>query len=445
MKKISSIIVFICSIVQVFGQVDFDRTEAFLFERKNRLTTYFDSTDLSKRTVRTKNKLFSLEKETAYTGYFSAYGSGYINSSALTNSFFKSYLYTKSYIGDDLKQQQVDRLKKSNTVGADIKVGVYGQYKFNNIRIEAGLTYRDFSSSQFSSDAFKLIFYGNSMYAGQTASLDPMSVYHVNYQTLYMGLKKTVGKKQNIQLGARVGVVRGGRLQKIHSKNASLYTDSYGSYLTLNGKFDIAYTDDSTYATVPSMNGGGLTSDYFFSIKADRSEIAVELLDVGFVRWNDVTTYHGDGSYTYTGISVDNIIGGNGFVLDPVNLATVFENMGLSKTVKDVTYMLPAILHVSYYRHVSPKVSLTGGVRQQFVQGYLPRVYGKLAYYLKKDFVFVPTIAYGGFGRADIELGIAKTFSDHLLVSTNVMWFEYFAAPDKTSGHGMTLAFSYYF
>ena len=445
MRKISSIVIFICSIASVFGQVDFDRPEAYLFERKNRLLKEVDSTNSDQQTVSTKNKTFGVEKEATYKTYFSIYGSGYINSNALTNSFLKSYLYTKSYISDDLKQQQVNRLKKSNCIGADIKIGIYGQHTVNKLRVEAGLSYRDFYSSQFSSDAFKLIFYGNSMYAGQTASLNPMNVNNVNYQTLYLGIKKTVGKKQNIQLGARLGFVRGGRLQKVRSKNLSLYTDTYGGYLTLNGKFDVAYTDDSTYAAVPSMNGAGLTSDYFFSIKGNRSEFAVELLDVGFVRWNNVTTYSGNGSYTYNGIEIDNIIGSNGIVLDPVNLSSFLENMGLHKTIKDVTYMLPSTLHVSYYRHLTPKISVTGGIRQLFVRGYMPRVYGKLTYYVNKKFVLIPMLAYGGFGRADVELGIAKSFSDHLLISTNLFWFEYFAAPSKTSGHGMSLAFSYYF
>jgi len=445
MRKISSIVVFLCSIVNVFGQIDFDRPEAFLFERKNRLSKVIDSTDLDQQTVSTKNKTFSLQKEIEYKAYFSAFGSGYINSNAITNSFVRSYVYTKSYIDDDLKQQQVDRLKKSNVVGVDIKTGIYGQYRYNKLRIEAGLSYRNFSSSQFSSDVFKLIFYGNSMYAGQTASLNPLNVNNVNYQTLYMGIKKTVGKKQKIILGARLGFVRGGGFQKVHSKNLSLYTDTYGSYLTLNGKFDVAYTDNSTYSAVPPMNGGGLTSDYFFSIKGKGSEFAVELLDLGFIRWNNVTTYSGDGSYRYDGIEIANIISGNGIVLDPVNLSTFLESMGIAKKVKDVTYMLPSTLHISYYRHLTPKISVTGGVRQQFVYGYMPRVYGKLAYYITKDFVLIPTLAYGGFGRADVELGIAKSFSNHVLISANLMWFEYLVAPSKTSGQGMSVAFSYYF
>lgn len=446
MRKLSSVIVIIaCSIVNVFAQVDFDRPEAFLFERKNRLVKVSDTLSTDLELIKTKHKTFGVEKEDSYKGYFSVTGSGYINSTGLTNSFLKSYLYTKSFIDDDLKQQQVDRFKKSNAFGADIKVGIYGQYLIKNIRVEAGLAYRDFYSSQFSSDAFKLIFYGNTMFAGQSANLNPMYMNNVNYQSLYMGLKKTVGKKQNIQLGARLGVLRGGRLQKIKSNNLSLFTAADGSYLRLNGKFDVTYTDDSLYSAVPRMNGLGLSTDYFFSIKAARSELAIELLDVGFIHWNDVVSYSGDGSYTYNGLQVDNILSGNGVSLDPINLQTLFKNMGLNKTVQDVTYWLPSTLHLSYYRHLSPKITLTGGVRQQFVHGYKPNVYGKLAYYMNKKFVLIPMLSYGGFGRADVQLGIAKSFSNHLLISTNLLWFEYFAMPNKSSGHGMSVALSYYF
>ena len=246
-------------------------------------------------------------------------------------------------------------------------------------------------------------------------------------------------------MGARLGVLRGGRLQKIKSNNLSLFTAADGSYLRLNGKFDVTYTDDSLYSAVPRMNGLGLSTDYFFSIKAARSELAIELLDVGFIHWNDVVSYSGDGSYTYNGLQVDNILSGNGVSLDPINLQTLFKNMGLNKTVQDVTYWLPSTLHLSYYRHLSPKITLTGGVRQQFVHGYKPNVYGKLAYYMNKKFVLIPMLSYGGFGRADVQLGIAKSFSNHLLISTNLLWFEYFAMPNKSSGHGMSVALSYYF
>lgn len=446
MKKISSVLlILVCSFVDVLGQVDFDRPEGFLFERKNRLVRINDSTQVDLDTVRIKNKLFAVEKAVQHTGYFSAYGSGYINSTAITNSFLKSYVYEKTFIDNDAKQQQVDRFKKRNAIGADLQVGLYGQYKVKNYFIEAGLGYRTFNSSQFSADAFNLVFYGNAMYAGQTASLSPLYINNVNYQKMYLGFKKNLGQKQNMQFGARLGIVRGGKLQKVKSQNLSLFTAADGSYLSLNGKFDVAFTDDTTYAAVPKMHGLGLSTDFFFSIKGKRSEFAIELLDVGFIHWNDVVTYSGDGSYIYSGVQVDNILTRSGLTLDPINLENLLGGVGISKKVEDVTYWLPSTLHVSYFRHISSKITLSGGVRQQFVHGYKPKVYGKLAYYLNKQFVLIPKVSYGGFGRADVELGIAKSFSKQLLISTNLFWFEFLALPEKTSGHGMSVALSYYF
>lgn len=446
MKKISSFIIVLFCVGSAVAQVEFDRPESFLFERKNRLSKQIDSANTDGvETVSTKRKTFALEKEVPYTGYFSVYANGYMNSNAITNSFFKSYFYTYSFIDNDLKQQQVDRLKSSNRLGTDIKGGVYGQYKIKNTRYEAGLGYRNFSATQFSADAFKLVFYGNSMYAGQTASLTPLNSYDMNYQSFYVGARKNLGKKENVTVGARVGFIRGGRLRKVHSKNTSLYTDLNGEFLTVNGKFDIAYTDDSTYSTIPSMHGAGFSTDLFFSVKDGKNELAIEVLDLGFIHWNNLVTYKGDGSYTYSGIEIDNLFNGGDLAFDPISVNSVLSNMGVNKEVKDMTYMLPSTLNIAYYRHLSPKVTLSGGVRQQFVAGYIPRAYFKTAYYIKKDFVIIPTLAYGGFGRADFELGVSKSFSDHLLVSTNLFWFEYLALPSSTSGHGMSLAFSYYF
>lgn len=446
MKKISSFIIGLFCVGSAVAQVEFDRPESFLFERKNRLLKQVDSTaDSAIEKVSTKRKNFSLENEVSYKGYFSAYGSGYMNSSAITNSFFKSYFYTYSFIDNDLKQQQVDRLKPSNRIGTDIKIGIYGQYKIKNTRYEAGINYREFSATQFSADAFKLVFYGNSMFAGQTASLKPMNAYVLNYQSFYMGARKNLGKKENVTIGGRIGFVRGGRLQKIRSTNTSLYTDPEGQFLTLNGKFDVAYTDDSTYSNIPSMHGAGLSTDLFFSVKDAKNELVIEVLDLGFIRWNNIVNYSGDGSYTYSGIEMNNLFSGGAFTFDPITLSSVLENMGIKKEQKDMLYMLPSTLNIAYYRHLSPKVTLSGGVRQQFVAGYVPRLYAKAAYYIKKDFVIIPTVAYGGFGRADFELGISKSFSDHFLVSTKLFWFEYLVLPSASSGHGMSLAFSYYF
>ncbi len=449
MKKVVGIVVFICSVFSLYGQIEFDRPEAFLFERKNNFLKRVDSSYLDSikpsETVATKNKLFSIEKPKEYTGYFSLYGNGYINSNSITNEFVKAYAYNYSYIDNNLKQEQEDRFKNSNSIGYDIRSGLYGQYKSKNIRYEAGISYRDFASVQFSPAMFNLVFYGNSMYAGQTADLDPFKLYNTNYQTFYLGARTTVGSKKNMEIAGRLGFVRGGRLQKINSKNLSLYTDPNGSYLTLNGKFDVAFTEDSLYATIPPMNGAGLTSDLFYSIKGKKGTFTAELLDLGFVKWKDVATYSGDSSYTYSGINADDILGNGGIKLDPVNLTTFLDNLGLKKVVKDVTYLLPATLNLSYYRNLSSKITVSGSVRQQFVYGYKPRVSAKLAYYIKKDFVVIPTIAYGGFGRADIELGIAKTFAERLIVSANLMWFEYLVLPNSTSGNGMSVAFSYYF
>jgi hypothetical protein len=71
---------------------------------------------------------------------------------------------------------------------------------------------------------------------------------------------------------------------------------------------------------------------------------------------------------------------------------------------------------------------------------YIPRLYIKMVYYLKKNLIIVPTLAYGGFGRGDFELGIAKSFKDKLMISANLFYLEYFLLPKKSSGNGFNLS-----
>jgi len=257
MKKIiaASILLF-TGIFSLYAQVEFDRPEAFLFERKNRLIKKVDTID-SRKSDRDqseeypKKSKWSYESPIQYKGYFSAYGNAYINSNCITNAFIKSFLYTANFIDDNLKQQQLNRMSSSNVIGADVNIGVYGQYRINNILVEAGLKNRNFYSAQFSKDAFSLIFNGNS--AGQTANLSPLNVTDYTYQAFYVGARKTVDKKKRITVGMRVGVIRGGSLQYVRSKNLSLYTATDGSYINLNGNFQVAYSNDSTNSTAPKQ------------------------------------------------------------------------------------------------------------------------------------------------------------------------------------------------
>ena len=435
--------------VSALAQVEFDRPEAFLFERKNRLVAISDTIETGKSDrinigsyKYKEKKSFAVTDPIDYKGYCSVYGNADVNSNAITNSFVKSLLYNYSYIDQNLIQQQINRLKSSNRFGADINAGSYGQYRVKNILVEAGLKYRSFYAEQFSRDDFSLIFKGNNY--GQTANLSPLNVTDYTYQALYVGARKTIDKKKRITVGMRVGYIKGGSLQYARSKNMSLYTATDGSYINLNGDFQVAYSNDSTNSSVPRTTGNGMYTDFNFVIKGDKGEFVAELLDLGFIRWNNVSYYSGNGQYQYSGFNY-NPLAANSLSITSVTPVGFFDQMGLNRQTKNVTYMLPTTLHLAYFRHLTPKITVSGGVRQMAVPGYIPRVYGKLAYYIRKDFVIIPTLAYGGFGRADIELGISKTFKEHVIVSVNLFCFEYLVAPNKTSGNGLSFSMSYYF
>jgi hypothetical protein len=119
---------------------------------------------------------------------------------------------------------------------------------------------------------------------------------------------------------------------------------------------------------------------------------------------------------------------------------SVAKEMGLRKEKKSLTYFIPATLHVNYTYNHSDRLTMVTGVKHMLNAAYIPRLYIKMVYYLKKNLIIVPTLAYGGFGRGDFELGIAKSFKDKLMISANLFYLEYFLLPKKSSGNGFNLS-----
>ena len=103
---------------------------------------------------------------------------------------------------------------------------------------------------------------------------------------------------------------------------------------------------------------------------------------------------------------------------------------------------LPTTVHLNYLYKFSEKLTVAIGIKQMLNVSYKPRLYVKPIYYLNSSLIVAPTIAYGGFGGADLELGLAKKFNNHLLISANIFYIEYILLPKKTSGHGFNVSIS---
>jgi hypothetical protein len=168
--------------------------------------------------------------------------------------------------------------------------------------------------------------------------------------------------------------------------------------------------------------------------------LSIEVRDLGLIRWNKLGTYQGNSSYRYDGIDVSNVLNFSDTTFLQTRADSIAKNIGISKQNKGNTFFIPATFNISYIYDYSQKLDVAVGVRYIANAGYLPRVYVKGIYNLSKNFIIVPTLAYGGFGRMDFELGAAKSFKSDWIISANAFLFEYLILPTKTSGQGLNLS-----
>lgn len=414
MKKLISLVVLIASVIGAEAQIEYDRIESFLMERKN----------------------LSIGRNDEARNYVSVFGQGDINSSAISNQFFGEYLYRKSFLTNDLKQDQLDHSNTTYRLGADIKAGIYASHQLDNFTLEAGYFYRTFYGTAFNKDVFSLVFMGNSQYAGKSASLDPFNYYSYTSQNMFVGYKRTLGEGLKTQIGVRLGFISGSNMQNIRLTNASLFTEENGAYLELSGGVKATYKDKD------DKGGAGAFTDLYLKTQIKQWDVVAEVKDLGFIHWGQLSSYDQSGTFRYDGYTIDTLFGSNGFKLDPITVDSVMQKFGLEKKKSAFNYMLPTTLHLGVSKDLSAKMTLAMGCKYTFAPGYMPKVYTRLAYYVAPQLVVAPALSYGGFGRLDVELGLAKSFKEKYFISTNLFWLEYLTLPEQSSGHGMSLAFS---
>ena len=388
-----------------------------------------------------KRERFLLDKKDSigipsYKWLINLSGDYYTNSNSITNSFIKTLLYKGAFIDDAAKDRETKRLKKYNRLGLDEVASINGVYNAKNLTYVFGLNQRVFASSHFSNDLFELAFRGNADYAGKTANLNRTSIQAFDYQSAYFGIQKQL-KEGKYTIGGAVSLIRGGQYHDLRMKHASLYTDPSGAYVSLNGDLNFSQTPSDSGASPLKSHGKGAGVNLFFSMKTEKGRLNFEVRDLGFIRWNDVKTYSGNSTFQYNGLLVDNILSSGASIASAVTLDSVAKAAGIKIETKNKTSALPSVFHLNYVFSPNKRVSRTIGVRYTLTPGYIPRVYIQEGDFLGKGFTLINTLAYGGFGRLDYEIGMLKKFNNSFIVSVNLFAFEYLVLPGRSSGNGL--------
>ncbi|HXA03061.1 MAG TPA: hypothetical protein VNW99_13795, partial [Cytophagaceae bacterium] len=361
-----------------------------------------------------------------------------LNSNSINNNFIR--FFRNNYITDQNKSDNEKRLKAVNRAGLEMNAGLTWMQKGKKLTYVVGLNERRMATAKFSKDFFELLFRGNGAYVGKSAQLSPLKITYFNYESLYLGVQKNIEEKK-LMIGGGISLIRGGTFDQVKIKKGTLYTDTALAYIDFNMNYQLAYPNNQGSA-FGSTNGLGLAGTFYMSWIREKGQLNFEIRDLGFIRYKNLNVYSGNSTYRYNGYNVNNILQLNDSIFTNLKADSIAKSMGLQKEKKNITYMIPATFHLNYVYHYNDRLTLVGGVKHIINASYLPRVYIKSVYYLKKDLVIIPMLAYGGFGRADFEFGISKSFHDKLMVSANLFYLEYFLMAKKSSGNGLSLSVS---
>ena len=369
------------------------------------------------------------------------YGEGFVNSNSISNSVFNKAFQGQSLEGD-LKANIFDRLKEENRLVADVYGGFNAFYiqEDKNQIFSFGIDQRYFVTSKFNDDFAKLMLNGNQPYQNQTLDFGSLGYQQQSYQTFKLGYVKKL-EKIGIAFGANLGLVRGLSFQSVDVERGELFTATDGESVELDVKARILQA---------SQTGGnyGTSADFYIEkYIGDKNKFAFKINDLGFVKWNNLTSYSADDSYDFEGIVIEDLFNIDTTAFNDLKgKNSAQEILGLEEDTISVTQWLPSLLQLDYTHHFSNKFTMAVGVLYQASLGALPALDVEADYTLPFGLTLIGELDYGGYGRLNYAVGAkAALLKKKLFILGKFYVLENLIAAKGTSGEGANMYIQYIF
>lgn len=367
-----------------------------------------------------------------------------IGSNNLTNEFTGKF-YKGGYIDAGLKNEVLSRTKGKNRIGADVNTGIYAAFKLDslfhkkNISIFFSVKDRQHFDAGFSSDLYKVGFYGNAAYAGKTAFFNGFNMTLLRYQQVQLGIFSS-----KLDSAARWGVglsfLKGEQYAAVNAKTAELYTSADGQFIDFNTSFEAAQSDTS-HTGFGAFNGFGASLDVYFEApfktKFGDSKIKVSVSDIGLINFNSKTLYtKQDSLYHFSGFTINSIYDLQDSTLNNnTSQDSVISSIAPFKK-QTVSVTLPAILNLSFETKFSRNFELVEGIRYVFNGNYSLLGYLKGNFYFNPRFMISATVSYGGYSTFNYGLGVFANLGKGFIIYAGSNNIEGYIVPEKTTAQG---------
>lgn len=360
------------------------------------------------------NRYF-LHKYPAQRRTLGVYSYGEVGSSTLNTKFLNSF-FTGQFLNDELKNSVRDRLGDHNRFGVDWSteisyLNMHDSLLGKNWGYYAAIKNRLTGEGSFTRNAFELPFYGNAMFAGDTADLSGTRGRLFMYQQFQLGFVKTWNKpKSSHVFGFALSYLNGNTLYQADVDRMKIYTDAHAEYIQVDGS-GFLVRNDPDYNRFFSNNGSGLSVDVQYQAQVGNGFVSFQAQDLGFMSWERPGDRLAmDTTFLYRGITINNVFTTDG---------SEFSDFADSITTYYVKHtrdragfmMLPSRFHLAYTHFLMDgKLMLQAGIQARISEFYFPQLYVQGTYYPHSRIMVGTSVGYGGFGTLNIGLDAGVDF-----------------------------------
>lgn len=361
-------------------------------------------------------------------------------SNAIKNDMVNALIWG-GYISNDMKDASEKKLRANNNFGINLNYGVSTFFKGSKkVDYLIGFKNQEVLNASFNADFYRLMFYGNKRFMGQTANLGHISVNALRFQEVKFGaLIHHVDSAAKI--GISVSFLKGEQLFFLKTgRNTSLFTAADASMLEVNSNFNLALSDTAN-KNLFSFNGIGSNADIFFetpykSKLGKKSVLLVNANNIGFIHWrNKSVQYSSDSVIKFSGYNVDNLLDLKDSTINKINQDTILQNL-VNGRKENFNINIPTnlvIINKIYFGKMN--FVLNTGFRFIFNANFKPYFFAEPEYRYR-NFTFTAHTGYGGYVR--FNFGTSVMYSGkHLFFKIGSNSLQGFIAPKHAYGQGL--------
>ena len=358
-----------------------------------------------------------------------SFGANYAYGSTVMNNEILNKFIFGGKIEREHKDKAYQNLSGSNRLGGDlnyrlnVEIPLDSIFGKKNISFQVGMEIVEHMDGEFSSDLFKFTFDGNKQFAGTRAKIGGTNYNYFKYQQLNLGFinHKFIDKKLARE-GVVLSIIMAQEHKAITVSEGSIFTEELGKEIDVDLNY-LYNSSDTANKGIGSYNGIGVSTDLFtefFLKNGDKVYLGVE--DLGFIHWNrNSMEVSADSTFHFEGVVVDNIFDLNDTLLSNISKDSIVNSISNNNETGSYSISLPTAININYTKILSEKWKINVGVYHKILSNYFPLISTNYYYYFNKKFVAKAHLSYGGYGKLNTGLAMAKSVSTYfdIFIGTN--------------------------